>query len=194
MLWGAFRLGGAPVRPATAAGIGGSIARGPASTGLDPRSNAAASGLRHPDPREPVITGDHAQPEARPIRRPKPASSPPDRNLLELTRASLEDDKAEDIVVIELAGKSTIADFMVIATGRSSRQVGAMAENLRRKLIETGIKRVAVEGLTQGDWVLLDAGDIIVHLFRPEVRAFYNLEKMWGADLPGEPPAEAATA
>lgn len=114
--------------------------------------------------------------------------------MLELTRASLEDDKAEDIVVVDLAGKSTIADFMVIATGRSSRQVGAMAENLRQKLIAAGVKRVAVEWLTQGDWVLLDAGDVIVHLFRPEVRAFYNLEKMWGADLPGQPPAEAATA
>ena len=128
------------------------------------------------------------------IRRRKPVSSEPDRNLLELTRASLDDDKAEDLVVIELAGKSTIADFMVIATGRSSRQVGAMAENLRLKLIAYGVKRVAVEGLTQGDWVLLDAGDIIVHLFRPEVRAFYNLEKMWGTDLPGEPPAQAEAA
>lgn len=83
---------------------------------------------------------------------------------------------------------------MVIATGRSSRQVGAMAENLRQKMAESGLKRVAIEGMTQGDWVLLDAGDVIVHLFRPEVRAFYNLEKMWGADLPGQPPAEAATA
>jgi ribosome-associated protein len=126
------------------------------------------------------------------IRRRKPASSEPDRNLLEITRASLEDDKAEDVVVIELAGKSTIADFMVIATGRSTRQVGAMAENLRLKLLESGAKRVALEGMTQGDWVLLDAGDLIVHLFRPEVRAFYNLEKMWGVDLP-EKPAEAAT-
>ncbi|BBK40633.1 hypothetical protein STVA_06530 [Allostella vacuolata] len=128
------------------------------------------------------------------IRRPKPVSSEPDRNLLELTRASLEDDKAEDIVVIELAGKSTIADFMVIATGRSTRQVAAMAENLRLKLIEYGIRRVALEGLAQSDWVLLDAGDIIVHLFRPEVRTFYNLEKMWGVDLPAAPAAEAATA
>lgn len=127
------------------------------------------------------------------IRRRKPVSSEPDRNLLEITRASLEDDKAEDVVVIELAGKSTIADFMVIATGRSTRQVAAMAENLRLRLIASGVKRVALEGMTQGDWVLLDAGDIIVHLFRPEVRAFYNLEKMWGMDLP-ETPAEAATA
>ncbi|MCC7273021.1 MAG: ribosome silencing factor [Alphaproteobacteria bacterium] len=112
--------------------------------------------------------------------------------MVELIQTSLDDDKAEDVVVIELAGKSTIADFMVIATGRSTRQVSAMAENLRHRLIEAGIRRVAVEGAAQGDWVLLDAGDAIVHLFRPEVRAFYNLEKMWGMSLPE--PAAAATA
>ncbi|MGE0719644.1 MAG: ribosome silencing factor [Alphaproteobacteria bacterium] len=105
---------------------------------------------------------------------------------------SLDDDKAEDIVVIELAGKSTIADFMVIATGRSTRHVISMAENLRRHLQDAGVRRVSVEGAGQGDWVLLDAGDVIVHLFRPEVRAFYNLEKMWGMSLPE--PAAAATA
>ncbi|BBK33699.1 ribosome-associated protein [Stella humosa] len=108
--------------------------------------------------------------------------------MLELVRASLDDDKAEELIVIELAGKSSIADFMVIASGRSTRQVSSMAENLRMKLIAAGIRRVGVEGLTQGDWVLLDAGDIIVHLFRPEVRAFYNLEKMWGSDMPGSAP------
>lgn len=93
--------------------------------------------------------------------------------------------------MIELAGKSTIADFMVIATGRSSRQVASMAEHLRERLLADGERRVAIEGLTQGDWVLLDAGDAIVHLFRPEVRAYYNLEKMWGEALP-EPAAATA--
>ncbi len=97
---------------------------------------------------------------------------------------SLEDDKAEDIVVIDLAGKSDIADFMVIASGRSQRQVGAMAEHLMQKLKPLSSRTPSVEGLARGDWVLIDGGDVIVHLFRPEVRAFYNLEKMWGSELP----------
>lgn len=100
--------------------------------------------------------------------------------MLELVTTSLEDDKAENVVVIELAAKSTMADYMVIASGRSSRQVGAMAEHLREKLKEAGCEGVGVEGTTRCDWVLVDGGDVIVHLFRPEVREFYNLEKMWG--------------
>ena len=103
----------------------------------------------------------------------------------------MEDDKAEDLVTIDLAGKSTIADFMIIASGRSQRQVGAMSEHLREKLKAEGLTSVPVEGAQRCDWVLIDAGDVIVHLFRPEVRAFYNLEKMWGLDLP-EPERPAA--
>lgn len=106
-------------------------------------------------------------------------------DLLDLVTESLDDDKAEDIVAIELAGKSTIGDHMVIASGRSTRQVSAMAEHLVAKLKKTGIGQVNVEGLSQGDWVLIDAGDIIVHLFRPEVREFYGLEKMWTVDFGG---------
>jgi nicotinate-nucleotide adenylyltransferase len=102
--------------------------------------------------------------------------------LLELILQTLEDGKAEDIVTIELAGKTTIADQMVIATGRSTRQVLALAEHVEEVL--SGRMRVAVEGKTQGDWVLIDASDVIVHLFRPEIRAYYNLEKMWGEALP----------
>lgn len=93
---------------------------------------------------------------------------------------SLEDDKAEDEVVIDLSGKSTLADYIVIASGRSQRQVGAMADHLIEKLKKAGVKSVAVEGQPQCDWVLVDAGDIVVHLFRPEVREFYKLEKLWG--------------
>ena len=107
-------------------------------------------------------------------------------------QSSLEDDKAEDTVVINLTNKSSIADYMVIASGRSQRQVGAMAEHLHEKL-KKELGRVSVEGATRCDWVLIDGGDVIVHLFRPEVRAFYNLEKMWGAELP-EPRLTAATA
>lgn len=99
--------------------------------------------------------------------------------LLTLVLASLEDDKAEDIVSIPLAGKSEMADHMVIATGRSSRQVAAISEKLVDRLKqETGIV-ARTEGREVGDWVLIDAGDVIVHVFRPEVREFYQLEKMW---------------
>ena len=86
-------------------------------------------------------------------------------------------------VRIELSGKSSLGDYMVIATGRSNRQIAAMADHIIRKLKAFGLKGITPEGLRQRDWVLVDAGDIIVHLFRPEVRQFYNLEKMWGADL-----------
>lgn len=103
--------------------------------------------------------------------------------LLAEMKVSLEDHKAEDVVVIDLEGKSSIADFMVIASGRSSRQVATMAEHLAMIAKSHGAKSSTLEGLAQADWVLLDAGDVIVHLFRPEVRDFYNLEKMWNVDI-----------
>jgi nicotinate-nucleotide adenylyltransferase len=101
---------------------------------------------------------------------------------------SIDDDKGEDIVVVELTDKS-IADFIVIATGRSSRQVGAIADHLVERLQPSLSFRIAVEGLPQGDWVLLDCGDVVVHLFRPEVRDFYAIEKMWGLEPPKFPAA-----
>lgn len=97
---------------------------------------------------------------------------------------SIDDDKGEDIVVVDLRGKSNITDFIVIASGRSARQVGAMADHLVRKLQPGMSFRMQVEGLPQGDWVLLDCGDVVVHLFRPEVRDFYAIEKMWGLEPP----------
>jgi len=103
--------------------------------------------------------------------------------LLELAKTSLDDDQAEDVVVIDLEGKSTIADYMVVASGRSSRHVAAMAEHLRERLKGAGVTGISVEGATRADWILIDGGDVIVHIFRPEVRAFYGLEKMWGVDL-----------
>jgi nicotinate-nucleotide adenylyltransferase len=113
-------------------------------------------------------------------RRARPSVDP--AQLLSRVIASLEDGKAEDIVTIDLAGKTAIADYMVIATGRSSRQVAALTDHLETAL--KGGPRLAVEGKTQGDWVLVDTGDIIVHIFRPEIRAHYNLEKMWGDAAP----------
>jgi len=107
---------------------------------------------------------------------------------------SLDDDKAVGIVVIDLAGKTSLTDYMVIASGTSQRQVGAMADHLRDKIKASGIKGVSLEGKATCDWVLIDAGDVIVHLFRPEVREFYNIEKMWGVPLPGGTDGQAATA
>ncbi|HXW19090.1 MAG TPA: ribosome silencing factor [Roseiarcus sp.] len=98
----------------------------------------------------------------------------------------LEDAKAEDIVSIDLRGKTTLADLMVIASGRSNVHVAAIADRLLKAFKSDGRAAPRIEGLPQGDWVLLDANDAIVHIFRPEVRKFYNLEKLWGADRPGE--------
>jgi len=109
---------------------------------------------------------------------------PPGRNALqELILNSLEDDKAEEIIFIDLKGKSSIADSMVIASGHSTRQVAAIADHLVTRIKHAGHGLCKVEGLEKSDWVLIDAGDVIVHIFRPEVRSFYNLEKMWTMDI-----------
>jgi ribosome-associated protein len=131
------------------------------------------------------------------VTRAKPKTSAPKRNapakktasakrvpeasqkLLEVVLKALDADKAEDITAINLTAKSPMADYMVIASGRSNRHVAAIAEHLSEELKKHGING-RPEGLPQGDWVLIDAMDIIVHVFRPEVRAFYNLEKLWG--------------
>lgn len=99
--------------------------------------------------------------------------------VLELVLNSLEDDKAEDVVVLDMRGRSSMADHMVVASGRSSRQVTAIAEKLMDRLKETFRLSARAEGRETGDWVLIDAGDVVVHVFRPEVRDFYQLEKMW---------------
>lgn len=104
--------------------------------------------------------------------------------------ASLEDDKAEDILAIDLKGRASFADRMVLATGLADRQISAMATHLAEKLHAAGFKKVLTEGAAGSDWVLIDAGDIIVHLFKPEARSLYALEKMWGPDL-DEPLEEA---
>jgi ribosome-associated protein len=98
---------------------------------------------------------------------------------LNLILSRLEDMKAEETVTIDLRGKSAFSDYMVVTTGRSNRHVGAVAENVAKGLKETGLKSVHVEGLPNCDWVLIDSGDVIVHVFRPEVREFYNLERLW---------------
>jgi ribosome-associated protein len=100
-------------------------------------------------------------------------------SLHALVLDSLDDDQAQEVVSIPLEGKSTIADHMVIASGRSTRQVTAMAQKLAERIKKAGFGNARIEGLPAADWVLVDAGDIVVHLFRPEVRSFYNLERMW---------------
>jgi len=100
-----------------------------------------------------------------------------------LTR--LDDDKAQDVVFIDLKGKSPVADGLIVASGRSQRHVGAMADHLLRALKEAGLGKCRVEGMPNADWVLIDAGDVIVHLFRPEVRSFYNIEKIWSVESGG---------
>ena len=107
---------------------------------------------------------------------------------LDTVLASLEDSKAENIVSIDIQGKSTLGDYMVVASGRSHRHVSAVADHLLKALKDAGFGNARVEGLAGADWVLIDSGDVIVHVFRPEVRDFYNLEKMWQApDLEEEP-------
>lgn len=113
---------------------------------------------------------------------------------MDLTARVLEDGKAEDIVTLDLARKSTIADAMVIATGQSQRQIDAIAEKLVASVKEAKGAVLGVEGRPGCDWVLIDLGDLIVHLFRPETRSLYNLEKMWSMDLPDEDGLVAASA
>ena len=121
---------------------------------------------------------------------PPRAKGPVDVDALhQLILTSLDDDQAVEIVTIPLAGKSSIADHMIIASGKSSRQVASMANKLADKIKQTYGRIARIEGLPTADWVLIDADDVIVHLFRPEVRTFYNLERMWAF---GDEPAKAA--
>lgn len=115
-----------------------------------------------------------------------PAPQPDSAALVDKIHGWLDDAKAESIVTIDIKKKSSIGDFMIVASGRSDRHVGAIADQVAEKLKEAGYSRVRVEGQQQCDWVLVDAGDVIVHIFRPEVREFYNLEKMWLADRPDD--------
>lgn len=104
------------------------------------------------------------------------------KELLALVEHRLDEEKAEQVLTIDLEGKSDVADALVIASGRSQRHVAALADKISRSLKESGLEGVKIEGLPSADWVLLDAGDLIVHLFRPEVREFYNLERIWAPE------------
>ncbi|MCR5873587.1 ribosome silencing factor [Phenylobacterium sp. J426] len=128
------------------------------------------------------------QREPAPSAQPEPSSGDhqePIGALEDLILARLDEDKAQDVVLIDLKGKSPVADALVVASGRSQRHVGAMADHLLRALKEAGYGKCRVEGMPHADWVLIDTGDVIVHLFRPEVRAFYNIEKIWSVETGG---------
>jgi len=107
----------------------------------------------------------------------------PERPMIDVILNCLDDAKAEEIVAVDIVGKSSLADHMVVASGRSQRHVGAVADQMVTALREAGFGKPRIEGLPHCDWVLVDAGDVIVHIFRPEVREFYNIEKMWQADF-----------
>jgi iojap-like ribosome-associated protein len=127
--------------------------------------------------------------EGAPAKAPVPSADIPDTDpstALAVVLASLDNSKAEEIVALDIAAKTPIADHMVVASGRSHRHVAAIAEHLLKDIKDAGFGNAAIEGQTACDWVLIDAGDIIVHIFRPEVRTFYNLEKMW-SDPEGQP-------
>ncbi len=133
-----------------------------------------------------AVAGPRAR-AAKPAAPPQPSATERLDKLQAAIVESLESDKGEDVVTLDLAGRAAFADRMVIATGLADRQITAMATHLEEKLSELGIKRVQIEGAGGSDWVLIDAGDIVIHLFKPESRELYGLERMWGADL-DEPP------
>ena len=111
------------------------------------------------------------------------AAEAPRPSMIDVVTRSLDDAKAEEIVAIDITGKSALSDHMVVASGRSHRHVGAIADQVQKALSEAGYSKPRIEGLPHCDWVLVDGGDVIVHIFRPEVREFYNLEKMWQAEF-----------
>lgn len=148
------------------------------------KTKAAPKKSRAAPKKKPATKAKKSAPKKSPAKAKTPKN--PTAPLLALIKDILDDGKAEDVFVIDMAGKSTIADYMVVASGGSTRQINALADKLSRALKTAKYGSPSVEGLSQGDWVLLDSGDVIVHLFRPEVREFYNLEKMWEVALPDD--------
>lgn len=135
-------------------------------------------------------TAEAAEPR-KPTRARRPKKSPStSRSLLALVAATLDDAKAEDVQVIDLEGRSSIADQMIVATGRADRHVAAIADRVVAALKENGFPAPRIEGAGSNEWVLIDAGDVIAHIFKPDARAFYNIEKLWSEDRPKDAKAE----
>jgi ribosome-associated protein len=158
------------------------------AAGLGVPAAAPAPGVEHGDSPGPGATAAGPT-EGDEIIGTDPAVRPSGQDLLRLIQGSLADSKAIDPVIIDLAGKTDIADVMVVVTGSSQRHLASMAEHLLQRLKNVGLKGLSAEGTGHSDWVLIDAGDVVVHLFKDEVRHFYDLEKLWGVVLP-EVPAE----
>ena len=152
-----------------------------------PRKPAPKPVAKEPLPEIPaeLLAGSPKAAKPRKPRGRKAAAEKP-AGALDTILAQLEDAKAEQVVTITLDDKTAVADAMVVASGRSNRHVGAIAEQLMQKLKEKGYRDLRIEGMPQCDWVLVDAGDVVVHIFRPEVRSFYNLEKLWSAHAPDD--------
>ena len=154
----------------------------------------AASGRGDADPGRSRAAGRNRgnEQEVDPILKTRPRRAAAADRLLSVIAQSLEDDLAEDVRVISLVGKADYADHMIVASGMSARRVTAMAEHLVERLKAAGVRNIRVEGLPNSSWVLIDAGDVVIHLFRPEARAYYDLEKLWEAEL--RPAAQAGVA
>ncbi len=149
------------------------------------KSVSKAAAKPEPKPKTKAKAPAKKKAAPRPAKVKVAAKAAPQSDLLKRIVTSLDDDKAENIVTIDLGGRSALCDAAVIASGRSSRHVAAIADHLARKLKEAGYGSRPVSGAGAGDWVLVDAGDVIVHIFRPEVRDYYDLEGMWNVGVPG---------
>ena len=161
-------------------------------TNLTRKTTTARKPAKKPAAKKPIAKKATATKKAAPAKKAAPKKpSAPESTLLSRILTSLDDDKAEGILTIDLEGRSSLCDTIVIANGRSSRHVASIAEHLARRLKESGYGTRPVNGISQGDWALIDAGDVIVHVFRPEVRAYYDLEGMWSVD---EKPVRARRA
>jgi len=156
--------------------------RASAACTTDPRGKSTLS----PSPRSAAARKGRTAPVSKSRSKARSEARSEARQTLALILRDLDDNKAEDTTSIDLRGKTTIADHMVVASGRSQRHVGAIAEHLVTALKKHGLRNIRVEGVPHCDWVLIDAGDVIVHVFRPEAREFYNLEKMWARFRPAK--------
>ena len=162
-------------------------AAGKAAPGKAARKPAPERAAKEPLPVIPAALLADAPKPAKPRKpRGKKAAAEKPKGALDTILAQLDDAKAQQVVTITLDDKSAVVDAMVVASGSSSRHVGAIADQLVQKLKERGYRDIRIEGMPQCDWVLVDAGDVVVHIFRPEVRSFYNLEKLWSANAPDD--------
>lgn len=176
-----------PAAKTPSARKGAAPAAGKAAPGKAARKPAPERAAKEPLPVIPAALLADAPKPAKPRKpRGKKAAAEKPKGALDTILAQLDDAKAQQVVTITLDDKSAVADAMVVASGSSSRHVGAIADQLVQKLKERGYRDIRIEGMPQCDWVLVDAGDVVVHIFRPEVRSFYNLEKLWSANAPDD--------